>query len=210
MTVHFIWIGNNEVVPQPYVLNYQKCARLNSNFNCLVWKNKDCLQLLEHYNLVEQWSKLTFINKCNFLKYLILDKFGGIYTDFDITWKVRFQKIMYDFGFPQKDIILTSVSNSYVYESGIGPLMDDPFIISKPNMFKDCIEYCLNRTDLKNDGEHYHKTKELIPHKLEPVGPFGLTEWLIKKQINFANFPQETLLDSNGHFGIHAQKMNWK
>ena len=138
MTIHFIWIGSNEVVPQSYTFNYQKCIRLNPGYNYLLWKNEDCLKLLKRYDLVEQWSKLTFISKCNFLKYLILDKFGGIYTDFDIAWKIPFSKIMYDFGFPQKDIILTSVSNSYVYKDGIGPLMDDPFIISKPNILGNC------------------------------------------------------------------------
>ena len=98
MTIHFIWIGSNEVVPQSYTFNYQKCIRLNPGYNYLLWKNEDCLKLLKRYDLVEQWSKLTFISKCNFLKYLILDKFGGIYTDFDIAWKIPFSKIMYDFG----------------------------------------------------------------------------------------------------------------
>lgn len=209
MIIHFIWIGN-DAIPQPYILNYQKCIRLNHGFDYLIWKNEDCLKILESYNFLELWSKLTFICKCNFLKYLILNEHGGIYTDFDIEWKVPFQKIMNNFDFPQKDIIFTSINNSYLYGEKIGPLIDDPFIISKPNMFKNCIEYCLNRTNLKNDGGHYYKTKELMPHKLEPVGPFGLTEWLIDNQINFSHFAQETLLDNNGYFGKHTQKMNWK
>lgn len=209
MIIHFIWIGNDEIFQQ-YISNYQKCIKLNNGFDSLIWRNEDCLRLLEQYNLVEQWSKLTFICKCNFLKYLILDKFGGIYTDFDILWKVPFYKIINDFDFSQKDIILTSISNSYIYKNNVGSLMDDPFIISKPNIFKKCIDYCLNRTNLKYDGEYYHKTNQLMTHKLEPVGPFGLTEWLIEKNINFTHFPQETLLDNKGYFGVHAQKTNWK
>jgi len=209
MKVHYIWIGN-DVIPQQYIINYQQCAKLNPGFEFTIWNNKSSLKLLESYKLLDSWSALTFICKCNLLKYLVLDKFGGIYTDFDIIWKIPFTKIMSDFNFYQKDIILSYLVNSYIYEDNIGPLMDDPFIISKPHIFKDCIHYCLDRTDLKNDGEHYIETKQLITHKLEPVGPFGLTEWLIKKQINFTCFSQETMLDNNGYFGNHVQKTNWK
>jgi hypothetical protein len=88
--------------------------------------------------------------------------------------------------------------------------MDDPFIISKPGIFGGCINYCRNRTNLKSDGELYEKTREIKNHKLEPMGPFGLTEWLIHDKIRFSYFPQETLLDHNGFFGAHQQKSTWK
>ena len=210
MLVHYIWVGGDNIPPS-YLFNYQKCIKLNPGYSFLTWKDDDCISLLKEYNLFDYWINLTFICKCNLLKYLVLDKFGGIYTDFDITWKFSFNKIINDFKFPYKDIILTSIPRSYITEdNNITQLIDDPFIISKPGLFKSCIDYCMNRTNLKNDGEYYFETGKLKTHKLEPIGPFGLTEWLDKYKINYTHFSQETLLDNNGYFGSHAQKMNWK
>jgi hypothetical protein len=53
-------------------------------------------------------------------------------------------------------------------------------------------------------------TGELKTHKLEPVGPFGLTEWLYKFKIKFDCFPQVGYIDQfRGKFGYHDQKTNW-
>ena len=199
--VHYIWIGSNEI-PSQYLNNYNKCLKLNPQFSFNIWKNEDCLKLIEEYKLTEIFNSLSFICKCNLLKYVVLDKFGGIYTDFDISWKYPFIRIINDFNFPIVDIILTITENPVLF--------DDPFIISKPKILGSCIEYCKNRTNLKYDGELYLKTNQKVIHKLEPFGPFGLTEWITNNKININYFPQETLLDHKGFFGIHEQKSTWK
>jgi hypothetical protein len=199
MDIHYIWIGGE--IPANYIKNFQKCTRLNPSFNFKIWRNEDCLALIEEYGLAEVFTPLSFICKCNLIKYIVLHKFGGIYTDFDIEWKVPFFKIMNDFNFPNVDLILTQTSD---------PLFDDPFIISKPNIFGSCISYCKNRTNLKIDGELYKRTGEIKNYVLEPFGPFGLTEWLQNRKIIFSYFPQETMLDNNGFFGNHYQKSDWK
>jgi hypothetical protein len=199
--VHYIWIGNNEI-PLQYLNNYNKCLKLNPQFSFNIWKNEDCLKLVEEYKLTEIFNSLSFICKCNLLKYIVLDKFGGIYTDFDIDWKQPFIKISNNFNFPIVDIVLTITENPILF--------DDPFIISKQGILGDCIEYCKNRTNLKYDGELYLNTNQIKIHKLEPFGPFGLTEWINEKKINVNYFHQDTLLDHKGFFGIHEQKSTWK
>jgi hypothetical protein len=198
---HYIWIGGSDI-PELYINNFQKCIRINPDFDFTIWRTNECLQLVEEYKLMEVFKPLTFICKCNFLKYLILHKFGGVYTDFDIEWKHPFSKIMNNYNFPGgSDLVLTSVDPT---------LMDDPFIIAKPNIMGKCITYCKNRTNLKYDGDLYKKTGVKKTHDLEPFGPFGLTSWLQTDKVNFTFFPQETLLDHNGFFGTHQQKGNWK
>jgi len=210
MIVHYIWIGADEV-PIPYLNNFRKCVALNPSFQFQIWKNQDCTNLLNEHELLEYWSSLTFACKCNLLKYLVLHKFGGIYTDFDIKWKIPFIKILNDFDLGYHDLILTILDNNPIQVNGkLVELMDDPFIVSKPNILGGCINYCRNRTDLKYDGEIYKNIQELRIHKTEPIGPFGLTEWLYKNNIRFAGFHQMTLLDHSGYFGEHEQRMNWK
>ena len=199
--VHYIWIGSNEL-PNAYLNNYRKCLKLNPQFPFNIWGNEDCLKLIEEYRLTDRFNSLSFIGKCNLLKYIVLDRFGGIYTDFDITWKQPFLKIMNEFNYPNVDLVLTYTSNPILF--------DDPFIISKPMILGECITYCKNRTNLKHDGELYLKTRELKTHKLEPFGPFGLTEWINTQNVLHSSFPQDTLLDYNGFFGSHQQKSTWK
>jgi hypothetical protein len=195
-TVHYIWIGGSEISPH-YLANFQRCAKLNPSLEFKIWRNEECLQLISEYELMETFTPLTFICKFNLIKYLILHKFGGIYTDFDIEWKVSFNEIINKY--PNVDVILTHT---------LTPIIDDPFIISKSNIFGGCIIYCKNRTELKYDGELYVETGKIEIHKAEPFGPFGLTEWI--KNINYISFPQQSLLDENGKYGIHSQRSTWK
>jgi hypothetical protein len=203
MDVHYIWIGGSEIPPN-YLTNYQKCTQLNLYFNFKVWRNEECLQLVEEYGLMEIFTPLTFICKYNLIKYLVLHKFGGVYTDFDILWKHPFSRIMNDYEFDKTDIILTTVPPM--------DYLDDPFIISKPNIFGGCINYCKNKDKDKwqYDGDLYLETGELKLHKAEPFGPFSLSEWAKANMINYRCFPQKSLLDHNGFYGDHQQKNGWK
>jgi hypothetical protein len=199
-TVHYIWIGGSEI-SSPYLANYKICTQLNPNFNFKIWRNEEGLQLVNEHGLMDIFAPLSFICKCNFLKYLTLHKFGGIYTDFDIKWKVPFDEIINKYDFPNKDLILTHT---------LTPVMDDPFMISKPNILGSCISYCMRRTNLMIDGELFLETGKNEISKLEPFGPFGLTEWIKNNNISHTSFPQKDLLDNNGTYGNHEQKGNWK
>jgi hypothetical protein len=200
MDVHYIWIGGSEISP-PYLVNYQKCIQLNPSYNFLIWKNEECLQLVNEYGLMETFISLTFICKIILIKYLILHKFGGIYTDFDIEWKIPFNQIINNHNFPNKDLILTHT---------LTPVMDDCFIVSKPNILGACVTYCMKRTNLMIDGELFMETGKSEISKLEPFGSFGLTEWLKNNIVNFECFPQQGLLDNSGVYGNHEQKLSWK
>lgn len=211
MLVHYLWIGSDKV-PYSYFNNIDQCIKLNPGFNFNVWDDKKCLDLLEEYKMVDYWNSLpTFISKCCMVRYLILDKFGGIYTDFDIWWNKPFNEIFNTF-YKGADLLLTyNDYSSMVIDNKQVNVLDDPFIFSKPGILKPCVEYCKTRIDLINDGDIYLATGELKQHKLEPVGPFGLTNWIFKFNIKFDSFPQNKYLDQfNGEFGIHDQKTNWK
>jgi len=200
--VHYIWIGGN--IHKHYLNNFQKCSKLNPSFNFRIWRNDECLALIEEYELMETFTPLSFICKYNLIKYLILHKFGGIYTDFDINWKRSFSKIMNDNNFPNIDMVLSAVPPMYI--------LDDPFIISKPNIFGGCINYCKNKDkkDWVVDGDLQLRTGIVKIHPAEPFGPFSLTEWARKNQINYRYFLQDTFLDRNGFYGDHQQVNTWK
>lgn len=210
MIIHYLWIGSNKV-PSNYFNNLNQCIKLNPNCDFIVWDDEKCLELLKEYKIVDYWNSLpTLISKCCMMRYLILDKMGGIYTDFDIWWNKSFEEIL-SLVYKDTDILLSYNNySSMIIDDKQVNVLDDPFIFSKPKVLKPCVEYCQTRTNILNDGDVYLQTGELKPHKLEPVGPFGLTEWLIKFNISFDSFPQAGYLDQfKGKFGYHDQKTNW-
>ena len=208
MLIHYIWIGSN-TIPQEYLFNLEKCKQLNPTYEFKIWRDEDCVNLLDDY---DYWFSLpTLISKTGYLRYLILDKFGGIYSDFDIEWKVPFNVILNKHKTNNKLLLTVNPFASTIIDNKNIYLLDDPFIYSEPNILGDCIHYCKNRTELKNDGDWYLKTGELRQHPLEPIGPFGLTEWVYYNNIDIDFFSQVGFIDQfQGKYGIHKQQTNWK
>jgi mannosyltransferase OCH1-like enzyme len=51
MLVHYIWVGNKEI-PSRYIKNYEKCIKINPGVAFKIWKNDECLTILEDNNLL--------------------------------------------------------------------------------------------------------------------------------------------------------------
>jgi hypothetical protein len=210
LIVHYVWLGENNI-PEEYIDNFNKSLELNYEYFHKIWTDKEVKVLLENYRLQEYGDTLSFIAKYNLCKYLILHEEGGIYSDFDIKWKVPFRKILQQYNFNLIDFVTTVQTTGMMYVENIQvPILDDPFIISKKNIFRNCIDFCKSRTKLLYDGELYNDKKELKYHSSEPIGPFGLTEWALTTKQRFGHLTQKDYLDERGWYGIHAQKMTWK
>jgi hypothetical protein len=201
MIVHTIWLGSD--IPVRYQSNIKTHQQLNNGFHFIHWSDNDVIRLLTEYNLLDLYYTLSFINKFNLAKYIILDKFGGVFTDLDIKWKKSFAQIINDFNFNQVDLILThSAYSDFYIENKLTVLLDDPFIISKQGILNECVNYRINR-ELRIDPV----TNKV--HKVEPIGPFLLTEWVHYNNIKVSVFSQEHYLDGVGYYGNHEQLGLW-
>ena len=201
MIVHTIWLGSD--IPVRYQVNIKTHQLLNPGFHFIHWSDNDVIKLLTEYNLIDLYNTLSFISKFNLAKYIVLDKFGGVFTDLDIKWKKPFIQIMNDYNFNQVDLILThSAYPNFYINNKLTALLDDPFIISKQGVLSECINYRINRT-LRIDPS----TNKI--HKAEPIGPFLLTEWVHNNKIKTSVFNQENYLDWNGYYGNHEQLGLW-
>lgn len=200
--IHTIWLGSD--IPVRYQENINTLRRLNPHYQHIHWQDRDSEKLLSEYNLIEEYNSLNFISKFNLVKYIVLDKFGGIYTDLDIKWKKPFDQIMADQNYGNSiDIILShSMYPNFYIDDKPYHLLDDPFIIARQGIMKNCIEYRKKRI-LRIDPE----TNTI--HKAEPIGPFLLSEWIYKNKIKIGVFNQERYLDGNGYYGNHEQLGLW-
>lgn len=207
--VHYIWLGGNEIPPN-YLDNFNNCQELNSHYIFYKWRDREFNIIMEEHKLLNYANSLSFICKYNLFKYLLLNKFGGVYTDFDIKWKVSFSQLIGLYKPPYIDLLLTMMNDPNVVGNKLVNVLDDPFIISEKGVLGDCVNFCINRTQLRYDGDIYLREKRLEIYKSEPIGPFGLTEWIYKRNPKVSFFPQKNFLDSNGFYGQHEQKNNWK
>lgn len=198
MVINTIWLGSD--IPLRYNKNIQRLRDLNKGLTHIHWQDRDILDLIKQNNLEELFNKIRFISKLNLAKYLILNTIGGIFTDLDIYWKIPFLQIAEDQNFNQVQIILSYSNYSDFYiRNQKTDLLDDPFIITRPGLFKQCIDFSLTRT-LRIDPN----TEQI--HKAEPIGPFLLTEWIYESNIKISKFSQENMLDLNGLYGNHEQQ----
>ena len=83
--VHVIWVGDKDP-PHYFEKNNLKCKELMPDWEIRVWRNEDIS--LEHFpqeiidmlKIVEKGAQ-----KADIMRYFIIEKYGGIYLDSDIT-----------------------------------------------------------------------------------------------------------------------------
>ena len=211
MIVHYIWIVGE--IPHKYKKNIDICYKLNPKHHYMIWLERDVDRMMK--NEPSEIQELYFnpknlINKYNTAKYTILKNYGGVYTDLDIEWKIPFNRIEQENGFPiYVDLVTThSAYPEFMIKGQLMKVLDDPFMIAKQGIFQDCLEYRKER--IGKERTDVTKPDSILPHEIEPIGPFLLTEWVYNKNIKASIINQKGYLDWSGHYGIHEQFGNWK
>lgn len=77
---------SRQEIPDKYKANIERCKYINPNFTFMIWSGKSCLELIQkkYPSLLDKYKSLTSpISKCDFVRLLILHRFGGIYSDCD-------------------------------------------------------------------------------------------------------------------------------
>lgn len=181
---------------------YKECIRsfikLHPYFEVKVWNEKDVNYLLNKVGNVNYFNNLsTFINKYNFIKYLILDLYGGWYIDLDIEWKKSLYHWIADRGiskFPEMIIPVRSLlrEDKVNYNN-----LDDMLLYSDKNIFGHLIQFAKTRTDIDESRPY------------EPFGPISLSRWA--KEVNFTReYLYEWEIQKNGTYCHHLGSQSWK
>lgn len=193
--VHYIWVGTNPI-PDDYIDNFNKARALNPYYEFIIWRDNDIVSNAGDY--AEMYSVSSIFHKLQIARYTILDTFGGLYTDFDIKWKINFDVVYglldsVDLVFPKRNCL-------YFYNKGQKTsLIDDFVIMAKPNITKEFLTYCKlteGQRDSKSDTQ-------------DPYSVYALTEWLFTKESKA--FISHKLIDSKVEsiLAVHANKGSW-
>lgn len=92
--IHLIWVGDND--PPPYFELYMKqWQELMPDWEVRAWRNEDITvehfpeSILERINLCEKGAQ-----KADIMRYFIIEKYGGIYLDSDVTPHRSFERLL--------------------------------------------------------------------------------------------------------------------
>lgn len=190
--VHYIWVGTADV-PTHFMLNYENTAKMNSGYSFKIWRDVDILPILDTY--ADLFTVSSLYHKLQFAKYMISHTFGGIYSDFDIEWKMPFDTISDTFD--NCNLILPIRKSLYFFNRGQKTTMVDDFVImSTPGIMKSFLDFCEQRTERKDD-------------RTEPFSVYALTEWCLgRTDVRFLT-PEQIYDNPNCTFGYHYNGRTW-
>jgi len=197
---HFIFFSLGSL-PKFYNDCYSSFVKRHPSYKTILWTPPDIEYFLRLENKLEEFYELkTFINKYNFVKYFILDKYGGWYVDLDIMWNRTLDELITD-KFKKNnvtDVDLFIPVRSFPREKQRDfKRNDDMLVYAKPGTFGELIEFAKNRTDVD------------YSRKYEPFGPISLSMWL--DQCSYSRiYMFEDEIQDNGYYCHHANKQGWK
>ena len=197
---HFIFFSLGSL-PKFYNNCYSSFVKKHPSYRTILWTPPDIEYFLRLEDKLEEFYELkTFINKYNFVKYSILDKYGGWYVDLDIMWNRTLDELITD-KFKKNnvtDVDLFIPVRSFPREKQRDfKRNDDMLVYAKPGIFGELIEFAKNRTDVD------------YSRKYEPFGPISLSMWL--DQCSYSRiYMFEDEIQDNGYYCHHANKQGWK
>ena len=197
---HFIFFSLGSL-PKFYNDCYSSFVKKHPSYKTILWTPPDIEYFLRLEDKLEEFYELkTFINKYNFVKYSILDKYGGWYVDLDIIWNRTLDELIAD-KFKKNnvtDVDLFIPVRSFPREKERDfKRNDDMLVYAKPGIFGELIEFAKNRTDVD------------YSRKYEPFGPISLSMWL--DQCSYSRiYMFEDEIQDNGYYCHHANKQGWK
>lgn len=128
--IHQIWIGNDPL-PERFKQGQYGWKELYPEYKYILWNNN---RVESEFNDIVHFKYL--IQKVDFIKYLIMRKYGGVYSDLDLSPKKRF------------DELITVESDCYVAPSQLNEIfLTNCILIGKPNVkiWSRLIEQCIKR-----------------------------------------------------------------
>jgi hypothetical protein len=136
--LHKIWYQGLENLPSKYESCLKSWSTMYPQQCILLWNSISITTLLqvEYPNLIDIYNSFEMIQRIDLAKYMILNTFGGLYTDMDqeCLKKLNIDSIMNDTEIviatlTEKRLLICITSFFSFFD---GPYLNNAFIISKP------------------------------------------------------------------------------
>lgn len=118
--IHFMWLDKNDPYtrgyPDKYRENVEKWALLNKDWKVFMWNMEDIQREFPEWMEVLD-SIPIWISKCDFARFLVLHKMGGVYIDLDFIPKRPFDDYV-----TNRDLLLLFEPKEHMEQLGEGLL----------------------------------------------------------------------------------------
>jgi mannosyltransferase OCH1-like enzyme len=95
--IHQIWLGKAEL-PSLYLRYQQEWKKLHPDWNYILWTENEIDKL--EFSTKELYAKSKdYLEKADLVRYEVLNKFGGVYADFDVEPKINLDSLIYKYEF---------------------------------------------------------------------------------------------------------------
>jgi mannosyltransferase OCH1-like enzyme len=94
---HRIWLGTNEM-PKNYQYYLETCKKLHPGWEIKLWREEDIIRQ-NFPNMDLYWTAQGYAERSDLIRYDILKKYGGLYTDTDIECFQSFDDLHYLYDF---------------------------------------------------------------------------------------------------------------
>ena len=197
MTIHLIAPKDQKKWPEIW----HHCYNIwkTSPYEIRMWDDEDVDQLLkeddeEFFNII---NELNPIYKFDYVRYVILEKFGGGYFDMDVELTIDF-------------IPLLDPNKIYISEGENNCLISNHIMISPPEfLFWYNIKNYTKQKLIKN----LSKCKDSEFWTIETVGPLALSNFLVKHQLGYQytllSTHQFSKVNSSLSFSKHHNSKSW-
>jgi len=139
--IHFIWfdfkneLNKNPIIPNKYLETIENTKKINQDYKIKIWNGFDCDQLIKKFfpDKYQIYNNFKYpIQRCDYIRFVILYIYGGIYSDMDRICVKSYNNIIDNYA--DQDVILGSITSFKILNNDI--------IISKPmdNFILKCIK----------------------------------------------------------------------
>lgn len=197
--IHFIWIGS--IIKKKYVETIINCKKINKNYDIYLWideksLNEIYINLLNNNNIIIKNYIITFTNdddfklintyinshpnygfKADILRYYIVYKYGGIYSDIDSIWLKSF-----DTNFDKEFV-------TYRIDNACSNLTNSFFGFCKKSLILNNIIYNLKFSINSFLSNNFNQISNNIPYI---TGPIFFTRIIIELNFLKLNYIHQT------------------
>jgi len=223
-TIHQIWWQGYSNLSPEFKRNRDIFIKNHPNFKFILWDEKliDKLIKEEYKYIFDEIENLNLelIQKIDLVKYLILYKYGGVYTDIDIISvkniidlfttenKIIFFKMNIGVNWTEKIVLkLFNLDNSFIVNNG--------FIISPPknifwiNLIYCCIDSCKKSTIL-NKSKLFKIFNTTGPAIISREIQKNMSEYIIHDYtVSEPCFPLLECVPHENTYLIHKHNLSW-
>ena len=157
--IHQTWKTSD--IPDQWKEATKSCKQYNKDYKYILWTHAKMDQFVkknfpEFYNTYKSYTY--HIQRCDAFRFLVLNKYGGIYMDLDIECKKSLNKLL------NYDVVLANSAN-------VKTIFTNGFFMSVPK--HPFLKYCIDH--LKENKDNYSLLGKHF-HVMYSTGPLFLTD----------------------------------